>query len=119
MRSPGESDEHERPDVIRAEPELRDERPRSDRREAGPSRHLVEERRIACIRRPVLPDRSDHRAPADAAGACNESDLAEEHRQQGRLPGAVRPCDREPLTGCEVEVDRARGETRRAARPHP
>ena len=107
-------------DVIRAQPELR-ERASAQRPSRARSEPSISSRSdaVACVRRPVLPDRSDHRAPADAARACDESDLAEEHRQQRRLPGAVRPCDREPLTGREVDVDGPEAERAALRRPHP
>ena len=51
-----------------------------------------------------------HGRPADVPRAGGERQLAEQEREQRRLAAAVASGDRDALTGCEVEVDRAEPE---------
>ena len=71
---------------------------------------VAEQRLVPVVGRPALVEGRDHGRPADVPRAGGERQLAEQEREQRRLAAAVPSGDRDALTRCEVEVDRAEPE---------
>src|SRR5262245_39263932 len=93
-------------DVAGAETELRQKRPHSDGRQYCSEAELVDQRRVAPVRRAILTNRADDGVATDPPRPADQWDVPEQHAEQRRLPCAVRPVDRKPLSALQTEVER-------------
>ena len=109
VRSPGESDEHDATDVVGAEPELREQRPRSDRGRARSGHELVE-RGDASPAYALAPDRSTpmQRSRPTLRAAADERQRRQEH------PAAASTCRCRCARAIDESLTQARGRRRSA-----
>ncbi len=96
--------------MCRAEPELREQRARVDRVEAGSVGERLEQRLRRRVSASLLPDHTGDHTPAHLARPARELELAEERAHERRLAGAVRAGDDKALSGLELEVHRPEAE---------
>src|SRR2546423_390885 len=100
--------------VLGAEAELCEQRPRVLGPHRRATREAFEQRLVALVRAALLLQGADHRPPADEARSRGERHLAEEHREERRLAAAVAARDEHAVAGAEQEIDRPEPE----AAPH-
>src|SRR5262249_35367618 len=96
--------------MIGAEPELREERPRLFGGEAGARNELLEQTPTRDVGAAFLGEDPDTRPAADYSPPGRQQHVAEQSQEQRGLAAAVRSCDGEPPAGHEIERDRAEPE---------
>jgi hypothetical protein len=93
-------------DVVGAECELREQRPRFLEGQTRLVDERVEQALVAVEARAVLVDRAELDAGADATRARRERQPAEQRLDECRLAAPVRPDDCDAVAACDLQVDR-------------
>ena len=96
-------------DVIGAQAELREQRPRVFGTQSGAATESLEQGLRTVVRASALLERPDHGPPADEARARHERHVAEQHPEKRRFAAAVSPRDEHALAAPEEEVRPDRG----------
>src|SRR5262249_18427849 len=96
--------------MIGAEPELREERPRLFGGEPRARNELVEQTLTRGVGAAFLGECPDTRPAADYSPPGRQRHVAEQSPERRGLAAAVRSCDGEALAGHEIERDRAEPE---------
>src|SRR5215472_9129293 len=98
------------PDIIGAQPELREQGARAGLEQPRLTAERVEQRRLLIERQPGLVYLADPHGSSERLGALGESDLAEQRPQQRGLARAVVAENEHPVAPAELHAHRAERE---------